>query len=107
VHEVDDDQRSGVLMPQHEELDVHGGRPTKRQQEKPEHLLEDQIQLVSFPACTVSFDQRRTESGRIQRCCPRWIQSAGSIVAAGNWRARPRASASTSSTSFGMDQTPS
>ena len=57
--------------------------------------------------CWLSFDQRRTDSGRIRRCCPRRIHSAGSIVAAGNWRARPRASPRTSSTSLGMDPTPS
>jgi hypothetical protein len=31
-----------------------------------------------------SVDQRRTDSGRIQRSCPLRIQSADSIVAAGN-----------------------
>jgi hypothetical protein len=52
------------------------------------------------------LDQRRTDSGRIRRCCPRRIHSAGSIVVAGNWRTRPWASARTSSTSLGMDPTP-
>ena len=33
----------GDLVPQHKELDVLGGGCARRQQHKPEHLLEDQV----------------------------------------------------------------